>query len=372
MEIKFSGRLGLQQRVLPAYRAAFFNALGKACGGGLSVFAGQPQPDEGIDPIDSLQYAQLTPARNRYVSNPGSSTFLCWQSGLTAWLNSWQPEALVVEANPRYLSSRLAIRWMHRQGRLVIGWGLGAPRITGPLLALRQWERTNFLSSLDVLIAYSQQGAQQYRQLGFDPKRIYVAFNAVDPAPSVSLTQRAQGFTAQPTILFVGRLQRRKRVDMLIQACAELSLQHQPRLLIVGDGPARSELEQLAAQIYPKTKFVGVKQGAELDPYFNEADLFVLPGTGGLAIQQAMAHGLPIVAAQGDGTQADLVREDNGWIIPEDDDQYLRNTLTQALSDPIRLRTMGEASYRIVSEEINIDKMVEVFIKALNDHREPR
>jgi hypothetical protein len=44
----FNGKLGLVQRVLPMYRAPFFDALASACTGGLDVFAGEPRPDESI------------------------------------------------------------------------------------------------------------------------------------------------------------------------------------------------------------------------------------------------------------------------------------------------------------------------------------
>jgi glycosyltransferase involved in cell wall biosynthesis len=112
--------------------------------------------------------------------------------------------------------------------------------------------------------------------------------------------------------------------------------------------------------------FVGAQYDQDLGSFFENADLFALPGTGGLAIQQAMAHGLPIIVARGDGTQDDLVRSQNGWQIPPGDQFALTNTLREALSDLPRLRRMGAESYRIVAEEINLETMVEVFIQALN------
>ncbi|MDO8753850.1 MAG: glycosyltransferase, partial [Anaerolineales bacterium] len=104
----------------------------------------------------------------------------------------------------------------------------------------------------------------------------------------------------------------------------------------------------------------------ELKPYFEQADLFVLPGTGGLAVQEAMSYGLPVIVAKGDGTQDDLVREGNGWQINPEDYGALVSTMQNALSDMARLRKMGAESYRIVSEEINIQKMADVFVRALN------
>ena len=153
-------------------------------------------------------------------------------------------------------------------------------------------------------------------------------------------------------------------MDDLLHACSEM--ESKPRLIIVGDGPERGHLESLAKQVYPSAEFIGAKHGAELKPYFTEADLFVLPGTGGLAVQEAMSYGLPIIVAKGDGTQDDLVRKSNGWQIPPEDYEALVKTMRLALSDVGRLRTMGAESYRIVHEEINLEKMVEVFVQALN------
>ena len=138
----------------------------------------------------------------------------------------------------------------------------------------------------------------------------------------------------------------RKRIDSLLHACAQLG--STPRLVIVGDGPEREYSGSSCPGHLPEAEFTGAKHGAELTPYFSGADLFVLPGTGGLAVQEAMSYGLPIIVAQGDGTQDDLVRKENGWQIPPDDFGALVSTMKEALSDVARLRNMGEESYRIV------------------------
>jgi glycosyltransferase involved in cell wall biosynthesis len=169
--------------------------------------------------------------------------------------------------------------------------------------------------------------------------------------------------------LIVGRLQARKRLPALLRACAGLPETLKPHLVIVGDGPEAANLRDLACEIYPTAEFTGAKHGAELDSYFLAADLFVLPGTGGLAVQQAMSFGLPVIVAQGDGTQDDLVRAANGWQIPPDDDAALATCLRTALEDPSRLRQMGVESYRIVAKEINLERMVSVFVTALNSIR---
>ena len=83
-------------------------------------------------------------------------------------------------------------------------------------------------------------------------------------------------------------------------------------------------------------------------------------------MQEAMSYGLPVIVAKGDGTQDDLVREGNGWQVNPEDYGALVSTMKNALSDIARLRKMGEESFRIVSEEINIQKMADVFVQALS------
>lgn len=361
----FPGRLAIQQRVLPIYRVDFFDLLAESCQDGLSVFAGQPLPQEGIAAASSLSKAQLVPARNWNFLDPHSRYYQCWQAGLVEWLEAWQPEALIVEANPRYRSTPAAIRWMHARNRPVLGWGLGAPPSSGRLGWIRNESRRKFLRSVDGLIAYSQRGAQEYQALGIPAGRIFVAPNAVARRPTAPAPERPAEIRRRARLLFVGRLQERKRIDSLLQASAALPPELQPELWVVGDGPARPALEDLARQIYPPAEFPGMKLGAELEGYFRRADLFVLPGTGGLAVQQAMAYALPVIVAEADGTQNDLVRPESGWLVPPGDVAGLSQALKRGLSDVRRLRQMGAAAYRIVSQEVNLELMVGGFLQAL-------
>jgi glycosyltransferase involved in cell wall biosynthesis len=362
-ETRFPGRLAVQQRVLPTYRAPFFDLLAQQCDGGMSLFAGLPRPSEGITTAARLQIASYRHGQNIHLL--GGTFYLCHQRGLIDWLVDRDPDALIVEANPRYLATPSALRWMHARGRKVVGWGLGAPLLSGPFRGLRQTRRVRFLGQFDALIAYSRRGADEYAALGFPRGKIFVAPNAVSPRPLSSIPSRPSTFKVQPVILFVGRLQARKRVDSLLRACAEMP-EPKPRLLVIGDGPERDNLVSLAKRVYPSAEFIGARHGEGLRPYFAEADLFALPGTGGLAVQEAMSYGLPVIVAKGDGTQDDLVREENGWQIPPNDHGALVEVMESALSDVARLRKMGAESFRIVSEEINLQAMVEVFVSVLN------
>jgi glycosyltransferase involved in cell wall biosynthesis len=352
---KYPGRLALQQRVLPSYRVPFFDLLAGQCSGGMSLFAGQARPEEMIV-SGRTRVANFHEAKNIHLFS--GMFYLCYQQGMIRWLEEYEPDALIVEANPRYPSTSSAVHWMHERGRKVIGWGLGSPRTTG----VRKNRRLAFISQFDGMISYSQRGADEYAALGFPREKIFVAHNSVADVPEKAPDDKPSTMD-HPGILFVGRLQARKRIDLLLRACAEM--ESKPRLMIVGDGPERSDLQELAKEIYPTAEFIGAKHGDQLKPYFEAADLFVLPGTGGLAVQEAMSYGLPVIVAKGDGTQDDLVRPGNGWQIPPEDYAALVSTMKTALTDAARLREMGQESFRIVSEEINIQKMAEAFVGAL-------
>jgi hypothetical protein len=192
MNAHFSGRLAIQQRVLTPYRAAFFDALAKACDGGVTVLAGLPRPEESIATTRSLQVAQFTFARNFHLLR--GPLYFCIQPGLVKWLADSDPEALIVEANPRYLSTSSAVHWMKQHGRPVIGWGLGAPALMGLLSTPRMARRVAFLRQFDGLITYSRRGADEYAALGFPAGRIFVAPNAAAPRPASPMPVRSPAY----------------------------------------------------------------------------------------------------------------------------------------------------------------------------------
>jgi glycosyltransferase involved in cell wall biosynthesis len=329
-------------------------------------------PDEQIRPCEKIEGVQMFKARNHHLFKVSSPMYRCWQAGIIEWLKVWDPDVLIVEANPRYPSTPKAIAWMHAHKRPVLGWGLGAPPLYGTFSGLRASARRRLLHSLDAVIAYSDRGAQEYLEFGMPSEHIFTAYNAVVPRPQYPLPLRSAQFDGCPKVLFVGRLQDRKRLDLLFQACASLPESNQPDLWIVGDGPARNDFQFAAERSYPKTEFFGGLYGKDLEDRFLKADLFVLPGTGGLAIQQAMSYGLPVIAAQGDGTQEDLVRRENGWNVIPGDPSSLRSALEEALADPGQLRRLGAESYRIVVEQVNLECMKGSFIAAINSIYHPK
>jgi glycosyltransferase involved in cell wall biosynthesis len=360
-------RCGIQQRVLPAYRAPFFDSLARALPGPLSVFAGMPRPAESIPQADSLRSAEWVQARNRYLGRGKLSAI--WQSGWREWLAAADPELLVFEAHPRLLSNRAILDWMHTRARPVIGWSLGPVRDGKDVLGLIR----SFYRQFSAIVVYSQNASREFQNLGIAAEKIFVAPNSVESVsaetlllnPDLRRKARAElGLDQRPVILSVGRLVVRKRIDALLRACARLG--NECQLLIVGDGPDRGRLEALAEEIYPAARFTGDLRGESLGKCFLAGDFFVMPGTGGLALQEAMMYGKPVAAAEADGSQRDLIHEgENGWLLPSGDEEALLHVMRDALANPARLEKMGAASRRIVRDTATMEKMVAGFLQAM-------
>ena len=101
-------------------------------------------------------------------------------------------------------------------------------------------------------------------------------------------------------------------------------------------------------------------------PYFELGDVLVLPGLGGLAISEAMTHGLPVVATLADGCEADLVEEGrNGHILRPGDLDRLEHCLEEMLSSPERLAEMGRHARKLIDERYNIGAYMDNVVAAL-------
>ncbi|PRX96303.1 glycosyltransferase [Allonocardiopsis opalescens] len=157
-----------------------------------------------------------------------------------------------------------------------------------------------------------------------------------------------------PTILFVGRLDAEKYVEELIEALSLLPAELGARLEIVGDGVVRDRLTALAERLglADRVVFRGVVTDDELAEAYARASVFGMPGRAelqSLATMEAMAAGLPVVAADAVALPH-LVRPGrNGWLYEPGDVPELARRLTQVLSDPELAARMSAAGQEIIS-----------------------
>ncbi|WP_042692489.1 glycosyltransferase family 4 protein [Azospirillum sp. B506] len=157
------------------------------------------------------------------------------------------------------------------------------------------------------------------------------------------------------SLLFVGRVVRQKGLDMLFEALASLPSGTRGRiaLTIVGDGPARPELEAQAARLglSERVAFRGWLGRDELPAAYRAADVFVFPSRDeGMpnVVLEAMAAGLPVVATRIAGNRDLVVEEETGLMLDADDTPALAAALTRLAEDPALRRRLGEGGRRRV------------------------
>jgi glycosyltransferase involved in cell wall biosynthesis len=337
--------------------------LAERCSGEVVVVAGQPDAGEAIGQFSDLEKATFIKTTNVYQGT--GPLYRYSQPGIRAVLDQCSPSIFFSEANPRFSDLGKIIKHAKSKHIPAIGWGVGTTDFWNkPLKRLRVWYRDRAISKFDALVCYSSKAAKQYQGIGFAEDQTVVLYNATLPKPKDDHLPKRAPISGPVKLLSIGRLIKSKSVDRLVEAAAIVQQNgHEILVRIVGDGPAKDSLQDLAARLNSPVEFLGRRTGDDLAEISRTSDLFVLPGLGGLAIQEAMTHGLPVIVTEADGTELDLVRS-NGWIAEKDDTTALVRCIEEAISDPGQLRRCGEESFRIVRDEINLDLMADRFINA--------
>jgi glycosyltransferase involved in cell wall biosynthesis len=161
---------------------------------------------------------------------------------------------------------------------------------------------------------------------------------------------RQHGFAGRVVVLFIGRLVPVKGLDRLLEACGQLS--DRVAIVVLGDGPERHELEQLATRLGVPTLFLGEQGGTVRDDWLGAADLLALPSvilpdgstdSAPVVLLEAMAAGLPVVATE-IGGNAELIRHgESGLLVPPGKPGPLREALAQLVRDPQLRGRLGTA-----------------------------
>jgi glycosyltransferase involved in cell wall biosynthesis len=203
---------------------------------------------------------------------------------------------------------------------------------------------------------------QFYRSFDYPEARLFQMPYAVDnhwfQARCAEATPHREKLRAslvlQPSrsvILFAAKFIPVKAPDVLLAAFQRLIATAQtsrPYLLLVGDGPMRTELEKQVASLEADVRFLGFKNQTELPALYDLCDVFVLPSRfepWGLVVNEVMNAGKAVIVSDHVGAGPDLVKpQENGWIFPSEDVEALTKALRDAVSDASRTRVLGERS----------------------------
>jgi glycosyltransferase involved in cell wall biosynthesis len=206
---------------------------------------------------------------------------------------------------------------------------------------------------------------------GFGPQQVQVVPNGIDPGlpAGAQARQRARSALNLADDAFVagtvGRLDQVKDIPTLIRGFAEfLASRPSARLVIVGEGPLRPDLESCAAAagVAAAVRFAGHRQDVrELFPAF---DVYVSSSTFegvSLTILEGMAAGRPVIATRVGGTPEVVDDGVTGWLIPSQDVNALAERLRFVAAHPDAAAAAGLAGRARVLEHFNLERMIEFY-----------
>lgn len=181
-----------------------------------------------------------------------------------------------------------------------------------------------------------------------------------------------------PLLLYVGRTSPEKRVDWIRPVLDEFP---QVNLAIVGDGPARVELEERFAGT--STVFTGFLKGQALANAYAAADIFVFPAaneTLGNVVLEAMASGLPVIAPNSGGVLENVIDGENGLLFAPESQSCLIKAVDKLISHPelaIELGNNGRSyaenkSWGIILDKLLLDYMALIEMHQATDNRLPK
>ncbi|MCL6640561.1 MAG: glycosyltransferase family 4 protein [Candidatus Rokubacteria bacterium] len=376
-------RIAFCQRVLPEYNIPLFRRLGARWDIEwiLTLFAQRERfyfDPERLGPIRVRTLRRppfpLMPFRSRVLNKlPVAAHLAVLVARLVAAVRGGRYD-VVIGGDPTSFECLTAFLAARSSGALFV---LASDTWRWPVLARDRWRKPlvrAMVRRAAVLIAGGSRARDWLLDLGAPEHAVFNVYHTnVTARPRPRTTPAGERF-----VLFVGRLEERKGVEVLLEAFAGLERRHRDvRLLIVGRCARRPALEARARSlgIADRVEFTGWVDHAEIDRYYERCAAFVLPSVftadGGYepfsnAVMEAMACGAPAVTTTANGAAVDVIEHGvNGLVVPERDVAALRAALARLLDDPDAAEAMGRAGWETVRREFNVDRMAERFSAAL-------
>ena len=226
------------------------------------------------------------------------------------------------------------------------------------------------LYSADHLVAVSQKmGCQLVVQPGLNNRRVTVIQNAIDCDSFFRPEQRDPcraefGLTSEmPVVGFTGRLDRVKRLDLLLEGFYSVAVQYpQARLMIIGEGEQRSRLEALATGLGISQAVIWTGFHQDIPRLLAALDIYIQPSVNeglSLSILEAMASGKAVIATDVGGAQEVLTHQETGILIPPGSSAAIGSAIVDILNQPKKQAALGQAARKHVRKQFGVQRMVE-------------
>jgi glycosyltransferase involved in cell wall biosynthesis len=276
--------------------------------------------------------------------------------GVVEAIRRLSPDVVVCACHVGNLTYWQLQRLKGRYGFRLVSWQCGYeynPSILKNLLLSR------FVPRFDHHLAYHTNAFRYALQHGARRDDITVVHNTINEERFVLVSKdealalvrdKHPEIGDRKILLYVGAMLSEKRLERVFAALDRLNRRDELVFVAVGDGPHLAVLKSCFGG-RDDVVFAGeVVDGVGI--YFDAADMFVLPGTGGLAINEAMAHSLPVVSGYADGSADDLVLDGmSGYRLKDSSDTELMHRLQTLLDSESERCRMGAEGRRMVTTQ---------------------
>lgn len=348
------------QTCFPDYRAPVFNRLVERLGAQFHLFTGTTYftPDIKTNP-DYLDWHSLV--ENRFFCR---RAFL-WQRGAVAAM--LEPEVAVIELNPRVLSNWVILAARSLWGAPTLLWGHAWGR--EDKISVRNVLRLFMMRLASATITYTRTQRDEVAKI-FPRFRVFAATNSLIRAHDCA------GDSVSPesidTVVYVGRLNRPKKPDLLLEAFALARLPARVRLCFVGDGVMREVLEQQVSEygLGSRVQLLGHVHSHEiLRSVYARSFCSVSAGYIGLGAIQSFSFGVPLVLADKEphAPEVEACQEGvNTVYFTAGDAQALATALEKMWAERELWAAKRSELAKWTSQNYSVEAMVEGFVDAIS------
>ncbi len=285
------------------------------------------------------------------------------QIGLKRKIAMLKPDLVVMGCFP---GSMAIWRWLSlkkKVGYKAVSWLCGYEFNPG---RIKDMFLRKFIPMFDYHLAYHSNAEKYALAYGAHARHITIIHNTINESGIKSLPKGDAreyiqsiypAIDGKKVLLYVGAVLKEKRLPVIFKALDRLNRKNLV-FVLVGDGPYMPEIRRQC-----QGREDVILTGKIIDgvgPYFDAADCFVLPGTGGLAINEAMAHGLPIVSGYADGSADDLVQNGkNGYRLYDNTSAEIAEKISAVLDDPGKALRFGEKSRALITGRLSFDRFID-------------
>jgi glycosyltransferase involved in cell wall biosynthesis len=241
-------------------------------------------------------------------------------------------------------------------------WRGTARRIFTPILK-------QIVESSDAVTVISTYTGQRLREYVANVSTVMIPFGAAAASHAPSAPAPVRSSRDSFELLFVGRLVKRKGVDVLLRATKLLASDSRLNVRIVGGGPELADLRRLSAELGVENRvaFDGVVSSSRIDELFRKCDALVLPAivtesgdTEGLGVVliEAMGYGKPVIASSAGGIVDIVKADDTGLLVPPGDPASLADAITWAMDHPEELEQIARRGTAFAEHAFGWDTIV--------------